>query len=165
LFFKVLPESPARNSWQDFCFGRKRLTCVDMLFPVCYATDYFDLRSKIDMETTAKPFEVIAKKFKISNESAKYFLLQVQRSFKTEKPPQQMIIDFMTINRRFKVLPHPHQLATMLNEDGIWVYPLNAAPPVVEQEDDGYFSDKAPVPAAPKRPRPAPRRKLPPGKR
>lgn len=118
------------------------------------------------METAQKPFEIIAKKFKISNESAKYFLVQVQKSFKTEKPPQQLIIDFMTINRRFKALPHPHQLATMLSEDGVWVYPLNAAPPVLVQEDDGYFSDKPPAPdAPPKRPKPAPRGKRPPGRK
>ena len=109
-----------------------------------------------------KPFEVIASRFHISLESGKYFLGQVQKSFKKEKPPQQMIIDFMMI-KKFKTLPQPHQVATMMNEDGLWIYPLNAAPPVPESEDDGYFSDKAPSPSASKRPRPAPRRKLPPG--
>ncbi|MGC1375748.1 MAG: hypothetical protein WA821_05985 [Anaerolineales bacterium] len=110
-----------------------------------------------------KPFEAIAAKFGISDESAKYFLGQVQKSFKKEKPPQHMILDFMMI-KKFKALPKPHEVATMMNEDGIWIYPLNAAPPVIEDEDDGYFSGKAPSAApASSRPRPAPRRKLPPG--
>jgi hypothetical protein len=109
-----------------------------------------------------KPFEAIAAKFGISNESAKYFLGQVQKSFKKEKPPQDIILDFMML-KKFKTLPKPHEVATMMNKDGLWIYPLNAAPPVVEDEDDGYFSGKAPSPVAPRRPRPAPRRKLPPG--
>lgn len=128
------------------------------------------------METIKKPFEVIAQKFKISNETAKYFLLQVQKSFKTEKPPQDMILDLIMI-KKLRTLPTPHALATMLNEDGIWIYPLNAAPPIPEDDDDGYFNDKAPAPtsaskrkkptadSAPKRPAPAPRKKLPPGRR
>lgn len=109
------------------------------------------------METTAKPFEVIAQRFKISNESAKYFLLQVQKSFKTEKPPQSVIMDLFQV-RKFKSLPRPYDVAVLLNEKGMWAYPLNAAPPVAEDEDDGYFSGKAP--ATPK-PRPRFRRKFP----
>lgn len=85
-----------------------------------------------------KPFEVIAAQFKISKESAKYFLGNVQKSFKTQKPPQQLIIDFMAV-RKFKSLPEPHQVATMMNESGIWVHALNAEPPAIVNEDDGYF--------------------------
>ena len=126
--------------------------------------------------TEPKPFEVIAQKFKISNESAKYFLVQVQKSFKTEKPPQDMILDLIMI-KKLRTLPTPHALATMLNENGIWIHPLNAAPPVLQDDDDGYFTDKAPAPSTaskrkkptadstPKRPAPAPRKKLPPGRR
>ena len=51
-----------------------------------------------------KPFEIISSRFQISAESAKYFLIHVQKSFKTEKPPQQMIIDFMQA-QNFKSLP------------------------------------------------------------
>ncbi len=129
------------------------------------------------MDSIKKPFEVIAQKFKISNESAKYFLLQVQKSFKTEKPPQDMILDLIMI-KKLRTLPTPHALATMLNEDGIWIHPLNAAPPTLQDDDDGYFTDKAPAApstaskrkkptadSAPKRPAPAPRKKLPPGRR
>ena len=38
----------------------------------------------------SKPFEIIAVQFRISRESAKYFLIRVQKSFKTEKPPHQL---------------------------------------------------------------------------
>ena len=79
--------------------------------------------------------------------------------------------------KKLRTLPTPHALATMLNEDGIWIYPLNAAPPALQDDDDGYFTDKAPAAPstaskrkkptadAPKRPAPAPRKKLPPGRR
>lgn len=109
------------------------------------------------METAPKPFEVVAQKFKISNESAKYFLLQVQKSFKTEKPPQHVIIDLFAV-KKFKTLPRPYDVALALNEIGLWAHALHAAPPVPEDDDDGYFREKAP--AAP-RPRAALFRKMP----
>jgi hypothetical protein len=89
------------------------------------------------MDKTPKPFEVISARFKISKESAKYFLGHVQKSFKTEKPPQHLIVDFMAA-RKFKSLPEPHDVAKMMNENGAWVGPLNAAPPVVVDEPDIY---------------------------
>jgi hypothetical protein len=85
-----------------------------------------------------KPFEVISARFKISKESAKYFLGHVQKSFKIAKPPQQLIVDFMA-GRKFKSLPEPYDVAKMMNESGIWVGALNAAPPVVVDEPDVYF--------------------------
>ena len=85
-----------------------------------------------------KPFEVIASRFHISIESGKYFLGQVQKSFKKEKPPQQLIVDFMA-GRKFKSMPKPHEVATMMSEAGVWIHDLNAAPPVVEDEPDVYF--------------------------
>jgi hypothetical protein len=85
----------------------------------------------------AKPFEILSVQFQISRESAKYFLIRVQKSFKTEKPPHQLILDFM--NRQdFERLPKPHQVATMMNESGIWVHPLNPAPPGPMDEEDIY---------------------------
>ena len=42
-----------------------------------------------------KPSDIIAARFQISRESAKYFLIRVQKSFKTEKPPHQLILSFM----------------------------------------------------------------------
>ena len=86
----------------------------------------------------SKPFEVIAARFKISKESAKYFLGHVQKSFKTEKPPQQLIVEFMA-GRKFKLLPQPHEVAKMMNENGVWVQALNAEPPVPQDEADIYF--------------------------
>ena len=75
-----------------------------------------------------KPFEIIASQFQISKESAKYFLGRVQKSFKKEKPPHQLIIDFMS-GQTFEALPKAYQVARMMNEGGIWVYPLSAEPP------------------------------------
>jgi hypothetical protein len=85
-----------------------------------------------------KPFEIISSRFQISRESAKYFLGRVQKSFKTEKPPHQLIIEFMA-GENFTSLPKPHLVATMMNENGIWVYPLNAEPPDPVDEEDVFF--------------------------
>jgi hypothetical protein len=83
-----------------------------------------------------KPFEVIASRFQISKESAKYFLGRVQKSFKTEKPPHQLIIDFMG-GQVFESLPEAYQVAKLMNEGGIWAYPLNAEPhPPIDEEGD-----------------------------
>lgn len=84
-----------------------------------------------------KPFELISTRFQISRESAKYFLVRVQRSFKTEKPPHQLIIDFMD-KHSFETLPRPHQVATMMHESGVWAQPLNPAPPIPMDEEDFY---------------------------
>jgi hypothetical protein len=82
-----------------------------------------------------KPFEIISARFQISRESAKYFLIRVQKSFKTEKPPHQLILQFMD-GQNFESLPKPYQVATMMNESGVWVHPLNPEPPSpVDQED------------------------------
>ena len=85
----------------------------------------------------SKPFEIIAVQFQISRESAKYFLIRVQKSFKTEKPPHQLIFDFMN-GQNFESLPKPHQVATMMNESGVWAHPLNPAPPASVDEEDIY---------------------------
>jgi hypothetical protein len=82
-----------------------------------------------------KPFEIIASQFQISKESAKYFLGRVQKSFKKEKPPHQLIIDFMG-GQTFESLPKPYQVAKMMNESGVWAYPLNAEPPEPVDEWD-----------------------------
>ena len=88
---------------------------------------------------TSKPFELLAVKFGISRESAKYFLIRVQKSFKTEKPPHLLILNFME-ERNFESLPKPHHVATLMNEAGLWTYPLNAEPPglVSWGEEDFY---------------------------
>jgi hypothetical protein len=84
-----------------------------------------------------KPFEILAVQFGISRESAKYFLIRVQKSFKTEKPPHQLILDFMN-RQHFESLPKPHHVATMMNESGLWVHPLNPEPPGLLDEEDIY---------------------------
>jgi hypothetical protein len=85
----------------------------------------------------SKPFEIIAVRFRISRESAKYFLIRVQKSFKTEKPPHQLILKFME-EQNFEALPKPHHVATLMNEAGLWSYPLNAEPPSPIDEEDRY---------------------------
>ena len=85
-----------------------------------------------------KPFEIIAARFQVSGASAKYFLGRVQKSFKKEKPPEQLIIEFMA-GKNFKSLPKPHQVATLMNSSGVWAHPLNAEPPTPADEEDVHF--------------------------
>ena len=86
-----------------------------------------------------KPFEIIAARFQISRESAKYFLIRVQKSFKTEKPPHQLILKFMQ-EKNFDSLPKPYHVASLMNEAGLWSHPLNAEPPdpIFAGEEDLY---------------------------
>ena len=84
-----------------------------------------------------KPFEIIATRFQISRESAKYFLIRVQKSFKTEKPPHRLILEFID-GQNFESLPKPHQVAALMNENGIWVHALNPEPPAPVDEEDIY---------------------------
>jgi hypothetical protein len=76
----------------------------------------------------AKPFQILAVRFQISRESAKYFLRRVQKSFKTETPPHQLILKFME-DKNFRSLPKPHHVAALMNAAGVWAYPLNSEPP------------------------------------
>jgi len=85
----------------------------------------------------SKPFEILAVRFQISRESAKYFLTRVQKSFKTEKPPHQLILNFME-EKAFASLPKPHRVASLMNEEGLWSHPLNAEPPGPADEEDRY---------------------------
>jgi len=84
-----------------------------------------------------KPFEIIAARFQISRESAKYFLIHVQKSFKTERPPHRLILEFID-GQNFLSLPKPHQVATLMNESGVWAHPLNPEPPAQVDEEDIY---------------------------
>jgi hypothetical protein len=84
-----------------------------------------------------KPFEMIASRFQVSNETAKYFLTRVQKSFKVEKPPHALIVGFME-ELEFESLPKPYLVATMMNEGGVWVHAMNAEPrEPVDEEDTG----------------------------
>ncbi len=91
-----------------------------------------------------KPFEQIAAKYQLSNESAKYFLSRIQKSFKKEKPPQPLILEFMN-RQKFKTLPNPHQVATLMYDAGVWAYPMHAAPPAIETEADLFALQRSPA--------------------
>ena len=88
-----------------------------------------------------KPFEVIATRFQISRESAKYFLIRVQKSFKTEKPPHHLILKFMQ-EKNFGSLPKPYHVASLMNEAGLWSHPLNAEPPGSTTSDEEDMDDE-----------------------
>lgn len=84
-----------------------------------------------------KAFEKIASLFQISNESAKYFLNHVQKSFKMERPPHKLIFEFVEAqNYGFK--PTPYDVALAMKESGVWSYDLGSPPPAVEDDEDIY---------------------------
>ena len=84
-----------------------------------------------------KPFERVAQIFQISNESAKYFLNHVQKSFKVERPPHKLILDFLE-KQNYKLKPKPYDVASAMKESGIWNFDLGSRPAVVEDEEDLY---------------------------
>ena len=84
---------------------------------------------------TLRPFQRIASKFQISEESAKYFLGRVQKSFKKEKPPHLLILDFIE-DQSIDHLPDPYDIAVLMYENGIWVYNLNSPPPTLVNEEE-----------------------------
>ena len=84
-----------------------------------------------------RPFETIATRYGISAESAKYFLGQVQKSFKKVKPPQGLILEFMD-GEGFRSLPEPYAVARSMHSSGLWLHPLNAEPSAPEDEKDIY---------------------------
>jgi hypothetical protein len=48
-----------------------------------------------------------------------------------------LILDFID-GQKFESLPKPHRVATMMNESGVWVHPLNPEPPSLVDEEDIY---------------------------
>lgn len=82
-----------------------------------------------------KPFERIAEHFNISNETAKYFLGRVQKSFKKEKPTHILILEFIEA-QGIESLPEPYDIASMMKESGIWVYALNSPPPLLVDDEE-----------------------------
>ena len=85
-----------------------------------------------------RAYQKIAAQFQISDESAKYFLGQVQKSFTTKKPPHALILEFMA-DQTFEFLPTPYEVAEQMHLSGRWPYPLNAPPSQLEDEEDLYF--------------------------
>jgi hypothetical protein len=90
------------------------------------------------MPNKIKPFEKIASQFQISQESAKYFLGRVQKSFKTERPPHKLILEFIEL-QNMEFLLTPYEIAVMMNENGIWAYALDTAPPIIVDDEDLEF--------------------------
>ena len=84
-----------------------------------------------------KPYAEIAALFHISNESAKYFLNRVQKSFKTEKPPHKTILQFVQ-TQQYQFMPTPFDVATAMQESGAWNYELNSPPPELLDDEDIY---------------------------
>ena len=79
---------------------------------------------------TLRPYQKIASKFQISEESAKYFLGRVQKSFKKVRPPHLLILDFIE-DQGIDYLPEPYDVAALMYESGIWVHNLNSPPPLL----------------------------------
>lgn len=84
----------------------------------------------------SKPFELLSVRFGISRESAKYFLTRVQKSFKTEKPPHQLILKFME-EKNFESLPTPYEVASLMNKAGVWPYLMQSEPPIPFPSGEG----------------------------
>ncbi|MBI5945211.1 MAG: hypothetical protein HY864_12645 [Chloroflexi bacterium] len=82
-----------------------------------------------------KPFEKIASRFQMSQESAKYFLGRIQKSFKKERPPHKLIVDFIDA-QNFEFLLTPYEIAALMNESGTWAFALNAEPPIIVDDED-----------------------------
>ncbi|MBI5963709.1 MAG: hypothetical protein HY863_09565 [Chloroflexi bacterium] len=82
-----------------------------------------------------KPFEIISSRFHISQESAKYFLGRVQKSFKKERPPHKLILDFIE-SQDFEFLLTPYETAALMNESGVWAFALGTEPPAIVDDED-----------------------------
>ncbi len=82
-----------------------------------------------------KPFEIISSRFQISQESAKYFLGRVQKSFKKERPPHKLILDFIEA-QDFEFLLTPYEIAALMNESGVWAFALGTEPPAIVDDED-----------------------------
>jgi hypothetical protein len=85
----------------------------------------------------SRPFELLSVRFRISRESAKYFLTRVQKSFTKEKPTHQLILEFLEENK-FEALPRPYEVARLMNEAGVWTDALQPEPSVPLNEEDLY---------------------------
>ena len=81
-----------------------------------------------------RPYQKIASKYQISNESAKYFLGRVQKSFKKDKPPHGLILEFMDA-QTFEFLPTPYDVASLMSESGVWDDDLKAPPTIFAESE------------------------------
>lgn len=85
-----------------------------------------------------KPFERIAIIFQISNESAKYLLNHVQKSFKNEKPNHALILEFVE-TQKYEFVPTPYDIASAMKENKVWDYDIKSPPAKLEDDEDMYF--------------------------
>lgn len=83
--------------------------------------------------TVLKPYQMIASKFQISQESAKYFLGRVQKCFKKVRPPHALILAFIE-NQGIDSQPEPYDVALLMSETGAWSETLNTPPPLPADE-------------------------------
>jgi hypothetical protein len=90
------------------------------------------------MSESAKPAYVLAARFSISRESARYFLGRVQKRFIGRQPPHGLILECVQ-GEGYESLPEPHVVAAMLYDRGMWDQPLRPPPPPPQEEKDGYF--------------------------
>lgn len=84
-----------------------------------------------------KPFERTANIFQISNESAKYLLNHVQKSFKNEKPNHALIVEFIE-SQSYEFVPTPYDIASAMKENKVWDYEIKSPPAKLEDEEDLY---------------------------
>lgn len=82
-----------------------------------------------------KPYQVIASRYQISQESAKYFLGRVQKSFKRERPPHALILEFIQA-QGIDTQPEPYDVAFLMHESGVWPHVLGSAPAILVDEDE-----------------------------
>jgi len=87
------------------------------------------------MADILKPYQKIASRFQVSEESAKYFLNHVQKSFKLERPSHKLILEFID-TQQLEFLLTPYEVAAIMNESGVWKYALVTAPPIIVDDDD-----------------------------
>jgi hypothetical protein len=85
-----------------------------------------------------KAFERVASIFQISNESAKYLLNHVQKSFKVERPNHALIVEFIE-SQNYEFVPTPYDIASAMKENKVWDYELSSPPPKVEDDEDVYY--------------------------
>lgn len=82
-----------------------------------------------------KPYQIIASKYQISQESAKYFLGRVQKSFRKEKPPHALILEFIE-TQGFDSQPDAYDVALLMHENGIWAHALHSPPAILVDEEE-----------------------------
>ena len=91
----------------------------------------------MQMTNKLKPSERISSRFQMSDESAKYFLGCIQKSFKKERPTHKLIVDFID-TQNFELLLTPYEIAAMMNESGTWAFALATEPPILVGDDDDF---------------------------